>query len=118
MTESVFFNWPTPVNVKWSSSRLCLLIFKSWSLDCTWKPSAEFQFSESVGYPWIESLAERPSGRLISSEGLSGFCSHYRLSLCLARSYIRSPRVRFSTGDGDPAEMASPLISLRAAACG
>src|SRR3984893_16942395 len=118
MTGSVFFNWPTPVNVKWSNSRLCLLIFKSWSPDCTWKPSAEFQFSESAGYPWIESLAERPSGGLISSGELSGFCSHYRLSLFLAQSYILSLQVRFSPGNGDPAETASPLISLRSAVCG
>src|SRR5207245_11489713 len=110
MTESVFFNWPRPVNAKWSSSRLCLLIFKSWSLDCTWKPSAEFQFSESAGYPWIESLAERPSGRLISLEELSGFCSHYRLSSFLARPYILSPRVGFSAGNGDLPETDSLLL--------
>src|ERR1700738_4227596 len=118
MTDNAFFNWPTPANAKWSSSRLCPHIFKSWSLDCTWKPLAGFQFSESAGYLWIESLAEQSSGGLISSEELSGFCSHYRLSLFLARSYILSPRVRFSTGNADPAETASPLISLRSAACG
>src|SRR3981081_3938241 len=107
MTDNAFFNWPTPANAKWSSSRLCPHIFKFWCLDCTWKPAGESRFWESAGYLWIESSAEQSSERLISWEELSGCCSQCRLSSFLARSCIVSPRVRFSIGNGEAEEQAN-----------